>query len=105
MMMKYLAVGDVDSAICILSAAGEHDLSYAVIDSFSYTCETYIKTKSGSVYVTVTHMHSKLKGVTRYQYSQTVQLIYSDQRIYALIIYFNIIHRYRFAWIITVTSA
>jgi glycosylphosphatidylinositol transamidase (GPIT) subunit GPI8 len=47
MMMKYLAVGDVDSAICILSAAGEHDLAYAVIDSFIYFCVTYIKTMNG----------------------------------------------------------
>ena len=50
-MMKFLAVGDVDSAICILSAAGEHDLSYAVVELLSYICVTCIKTKSGNVYV------------------------------------------------------
>ena len=53
-MTKFLAVGDVDSAICILSAAGEHDLSYAVIDPPSYICATCIKATSGNVYVIVT---------------------------------------------------
>jgi molybdate-binding protein len=66
MVMKYLAVGDVDSAICILSAAGKHDLSFAVITTSSYICVIYIKTKGVSVSVTVSLMHSKLKGVTRY---------------------------------------